>query len=313
MKFQELRKSKAVEKTIVMGNFDGFHKGHMHLISTAKSQADKFGHSLNLVTFNPHPHQYFSRLDHGLLCTHEMKQNLAKEVGFDGIYVIEFDETLASMEPVEFVKNLKEAIQPSSIFVGNNFFYGKARRGSTLTLREDAAKYDMKVAVVDLEVSDHDSISSSLIRGLLVKGEFDRASKLLGREFVYLAKCEKGKAIGREMGFPTMNLQNDHQLMPENGVYAGRVILNPQGFFADVISQKKYKAVINIGHRPSFNFSPKPIIEAHVFDGSFESVQQYGQAIGVVFKKKIREEIKFSSREELMAQIQIDIKEASYV
>ena len=227
MQYRELRECSGGGRTIVMGNFDGFHRGHMHLISEAKNQADKLGNSLNLVTFDPHPHQYFSRLDHGLLCTLQMKETLAKEAGFHGMYVIKFDEELASMEPEQFVQTLKSSIDPTSIFVGNNFFYGKARRGNIQTLRDEAKKQQMDVATIDLEVSGHDSISSSLIRGLVFKGEFERASQLLGREFVYLARCTKGKAIGREIGFPTMNLQNDDQLMPNNGVYACLLYTSP--------------------------------------------------------------------------------------
>lgn len=293
---------------VAIGNFDGVHLGHQALIAEARRQALARKKPLAVLTFEPHPAEFFRpRPDSIRLTPLRTKARLLAELHVDAMFALTFDRTMATMPAEDFVRQvLVEGLGLCGVVVGPDFIFGKARAGSVETLRKMGAENGFSVTCFDMvkaasPLDGEEKISSTRIRDSLRAGRPEEAARLLGRFWAVEARVEHGDGRGRKMGFPTANMHLGHCLAPAFGIYAVRVTITenekPVG---------RHDGVANFGIRPMYQ-SPVPLMEAHLFD--FDG-DLYGKHLSVELIGYIRPEAKFDSLEALIAQIGVDARKA---
>jgi len=284
---------------VSIGNFDGVHLGHHKILQTAREIADS--RQLVVITFEPHP---MTVLRPGKapprLTLPEMKQELIASAGVDAMLILEPTPELLSISAESFWQLLRDA-QIAHLVEGPTFNFGKGRRGNIQTLREWAAKDSVGLTVVEpVEVALLDltlvQISSSIVRWLVGNGRMRDAAVCLGRPYALRGQVIEGFKRGRTIGVPTANLNCGEQLVPADGVYSGRCVVNG----------RTYPAAISIGRLPTFN-EVKRQVEAHLigFNGDL-----YGQQLDIEVTDWIRDQIKFASVEALKERMKWDIQVA---
>ncbi len=286
-----------ISKSLVcIGIFDGVHLGHQALISAAKNYANESGLSLTICTFDPHPNAVV-RPDQApkLISDIAHRKELLTQYGVDHVEVVTFTPQLANLTPMEFSQEfLKDRLGAQIVVVGENFTYGRNISGDVNTLRENGNVLGFSVRVFDLVQSDG-TISSTRIRKLLLQGEAGAAARLLGRNFILSGKVVQGDQRGRELGYPTANLEWDDQLLvPADGVYAG--FLNVEG--------ERHPSAISVGINPQFS-GERQRVEAYVLNRS--DLELYGASVDVEFVELIRPQEVFESLDGYLAQIAIDV------
>lgn len=302
---------------IAIGNFDGVHKGHVRLLEAAKVKALENDLAFGVVTFDPHPRDFFNfnNSSFKLLDRQEKEYQLAK-IGVEYLIIIEFSEALKNCTPNEFLSDiLYQQLNVVKMFAGANFRFGKNREGTIQNSKEFSQAIGLEIITVDLEQTksldgkDKTVISSQSIRGLISNGELETANTLLGRNWSVTGIVKKGKQQGRELGFPTANLDMGYFLKPPFGVYVTKL---------KIIDHKTNKtindwlpSISNIGKRPTVS-GDDINIETHVIDFQNHGVDinLYNKRIKVELLKFLRPEIKFSSLLELKKQIGIDTQKA---
>jgi len=281
--------------TVAMGNFDGFHLGHQAVAGHAVDWAKEEGRPAMIATFDPHPVRFF-RPDTPpfRLTTLEQRHQLFAEVGARAMIVFHFNAALAALEPEAFIRDvLVRRLGFAAIVTGEDFTFGKGRKGNVDTLRDIGALYGLRAATVS-PVGDHGEIvSSSRIRDALRQGECEEAARLLTRPFTIRGEVIHGAKQGRQLGFPTANMLLGHYLRPKYGIYAVKGRL-PDG--------RMVKGVANLGIRPSFD-PPVELLEPWFFDFSEDL---YGQTIEIELHHFLRPEAKFDDLEALRAQMAKD-------
>ena len=302
---------------IAIGNFDGVHKGHVRLLEAAKVKAHENDLGFGVVTFDPHPRDFFNfnNSSFKLLDRQEKEYQLAK-IGVEYLIIIEFSEALKNCTSNEFLSDiLYQQLNVVKMFAGANFRFGKNREGTVQNSKEFSQAIGLEIIPVDLEQTksldgkDKIVVSSQSIRGLISNGELETANTLLGRNWCVTGIVKKGKQQGRELGFPTANLDMGYFLKPPFGVYVTKL---------KIIDHKTNKtindwlpSISNIGKRPTVS-GDDINIETHVID--FENhgvdINLYNKRIKVELLKFLRPEIKFSSLLELKKQIGIDTQKA---
>jgi riboflavin kinase/FMN adenylyltransferase len=284
---------------VALGNFDGFHLGHQAVAGEAIRQAKAAGKPAIIATFDPHPVRFFApHVPWFRLTTLEQRQRLFAEAGADAMLVFDFDAELAATTAEDFVvKLLAERLGISGVVTGDDFTFGKARGGNTDVLRDLGAAHGITATTVGPVTDAGGVISSSRIRDALKAGECDVATRLLTRPFAIEAVVQHGDKNGRDLGFPTANMDMGHYLRPRYGVYAVRGKL-PDGRVLD--------GAANVGIRPQFE-PPKELLEPHFFDFA-EMI--YDQMIEVEFHAFLRPEGKYDSLDALIAQIAKDCEDA---
>jgi riboflavin kinase/FMN adenylyltransferase len=305
---------------IAIGNFDGVHKGHVRLLEAAKIKAHENDLAFGVVTFDPHPRDFFNfnNSSFKLLDRQEKEYQLAK-IGVEYLIIIEFSEALKNCTSNEFLSDiLYQQLNVVKMFAGANFRFGKNREGTIQNSKEFSQAIGLEIIPVDLEqIKSLDGkegivISSQSIRGLISNGELEIANTLLGRNWCVTGIVKKGKQQGRELGFPTANLDMGYFLKPPFGVYVTKL---------KIIDHKTNKtindwlpSISNIGKRPTVS-GDDINIETHVID--FENhgvdINLYDKRIKVELLKFLRPEIKFSSLLELKKQIGIDTQKAKKI
>ena len=305
---------------IAIGNFDGVHKGHVRLLEAAKVKALENDLAFGVVTFDPHPRDFFNfnNSSFKLLDRQEKEYQLAK-IGVEYLIIIEFSEALKNCTPNEFLSDiLYQQLNVVKMFAGANFRFGKNREGTIQNSKEFSQAIGLEIITVDLEQTksldgkDKTVISSQSIRGLISNGELETANTLLGRNWCVTGIVKKGKQQGRELGFPTANLDMGYFLKPPFGVYVTKL---------KIIDHKTNKtindwlpSISNIGKRPTVS-GDDINIETHVIDFQNHGVDinLYNKRIKVELLKFLRPEIKFSSLLELKKQIGIDTQKAKKI
>ena len=284
---------------VALGNFDGFHLGHQAVAGEAIRQAKAAGKPAIIATFDPHPVRFFApHVPWFRLTTLEQRQRLFAEAGADAMLVFDFDAELAATTAEDFVvKLLAERLGVSGVVTGEDFTFGKARGGNTGVLRDLGAQHGITATTVGPVTDAGGVISSSRIRDALKAGECETATRLLTRPFAIEAVVQHGDKNGRDLGFPTANMDMGHYLRPRFGVYAVRGKL-PDGRMLD--------GAANVGIRPQFE-PPKELLEPHFFDFA-EMI--YDQMIEVEFHAFLRPEGKYDSLDALIAQIAKDCEDA---
>ena len=363
---------------VALGNFDGVHRGHQQVIkpvlhnsSVASSLAlpspgggwvgdnellldteancwerDYVASSsekpfATVVTFNPHPREFFTGQPRGLLTPLDEKVIQLRRLGVEQLVLLPFNREMADLSPQQFVeKILVEQLKAQRVSVGQDFCFGHRRSGNSADLQAIAANYNVEVIIVPNHHSEGERISSSIIRQALLSGDIERANQLLGRPYTLTGIVIKGQQLGRTIGFPTANLQLPaEKFLPHLGVYAVRVSIEeeqgsrgagePGSRGAEEPGSRgaiKYssspavgaglprpyqslKGVMNIGNRPTVSGTSQTV-EIHLLDWSGDL---YGKTLTVSLEKFLRSEQKFASLEELKQQIQADCAIANSV
>jgi riboflavin kinase/FMN adenylyltransferase len=285
---------------IALGNFDGVHLGHQKLIDSCVIDARKNNQKAVVYTFSPHPGQVLKPNNFpGYLSSPKIKEKLLRKRGVDVLIVHKFTKEFSLLTPEEFVKNyLLTYLKPKKIFVGFDFSFGKNASGNPDLLRELGKKYGFLVHKVLPVINDNQPISSSRIRELFKNGEIEKAHDLLGYWPIIDGKVVQGDKRGRHLGFPTANIKVESDiLLPKLGVYAS--FIEDKGII--------YKAVTNIGYKPTF-LGKEINVESHILNYSGE--QLYNKYLIVNLVSRLRDEMKFASKDLLIKQINLDIETA---
>lgn len=284
---------------MALGNFDGVHKGHQELISKAVKTAKKHGIKSAVFTFSNHPRNTIAgKKPVENIIYNEEKAELIEALGVDYLFDIPFTEDVQTMDAVDFVEKLiVDRFQATETFCGFNYKFGYKAGGNVKVLRACAKEMGFTANVVNPVTVEGEVVSSTLIRGLVKSGEVDECFKYLGRNYSIGGEVVVGNRLGRTLGFPTSNIMIDENMItPPNGVYVTNAIYNGV----------TYPSVTNVGVKPTIG-QYKKNMETHIFNFNKEL---YGKHIKIEFLKMTREEVKFSSVEELSAQIARDCQEA---
>ena len=284
-----------------LGNFDGVHLGHKQIIKETKNIAIEKSSYPGAIVFEPHPRKFFSKnTDNFYLSNIKTKKHILEEIGLESCVILDFDQKMASRSPEEFVREIiVEKIKPSSLIIGYDFKFGINRSGNAQDLLELCDKYEISVKIIDKQIKDGSVLSSSIVREFLQDNNFKAAESMLGHKWMIKGAVQEGDKRGREMGFPTANLNVDNLIKLPFGVYA--VKINYEG--------KTFNAIANYGIRPTFD-GDHVLLEVHLFDFSDDL---YGKDIIVSFVEFIREEKKFDDLESLKDQIDKDSKIAQEI
>jgi len=280
---------------IAIGAFDGLHIGHLRLLEETKKIGEELLATPAMLTFSPLPREVLRpQVPFYYLTLLDEKIEILSALSFPCLVVLPFTSSLAELTPDIFVEQyLVDYLKVKAIVVGYNFRFGRGRSGDAEFLLKMGKKYDFMVRVVEPVEIDGIKISSSLIRELLLKGDIERANRLLGRPYSLKGRVIIGKGKGRMLGFPTANIEIPNQkLIPKEGVYAAWVN----------IENKRFMGALNIGKNPTFE-DKKLSIEVHILDFSKDL---YNKTIKVELIKYIRGEQKFPSVEKLVEQIKKD-------
>jgi riboflavin kinase/FMN adenylyltransferase len=289
------------EPVVAIGNFDGAHLGHVHIFREARRLAGARSGETVVLTFEPHPAKVLApTFAPPLITTAGRKLELLAAAGLDAVVIEPFDHALAAKSAEEFVREvLAEGLGARQVVVGYDFTFGSKRSGDVHTLATLGQTYGFGVTVVAPVSVDGLVCSSTKIREFVLEGRVDGAAMLLGRDPEIEGEVVRGAGRGRTIGVPTANIASETELSPKNGVYAG---------WGERLSDgKRWGAAINIGTNPTFVSGNQVSIEAHLLDCDEDL---YGQRLRVGFTERLRDEKRYSSRDELVAQIGHDIEQA---
>ena len=303
---------------VALGNFDGIHRGHLQVIQPILTRNFNPGYPSNgasskpaspvrpystVVTFTPHPQEFFTGRPKTLLTPIPEKMQYLTELGVEQLVLLPFNRELANLSALDFVKTiLFERLQVQGISIGQDFRFGVGRTGTAQNLKEIAHQSQIPVHITPLQFEGQERISSSAIRQALLTGKLDQANGLLGRPYTLEGKVVKGQQLGRTIGFATANLKLPaNKFLPHHGVYGVWVRATP----GSGLSQLQ-PGVMNLGMRPTVS-GQTLTLEVHLFDWSGDL---YGHQLQVQLDCFIRPEQKFTSLEDLKAQIARDCQTA---
>ncbi len=288
-----------VRPVVTLGIFDGVHLGHKVLLDQLIKCAKEIDGEAVVITFSPHPRMVLDKDNKALtfLTTMNEKIDLLRNEKVDHLIILEFTREFSRIHACDFVQDvLLEKIGTRHLIIGYNHHFGRSGEGDFNTIRQCTEKLDLKVEKVEGLLSEEGAISSSSIREALLKGRLDEANRLLGYSYQVSGTVIAGRKIGRSIGFPTANIKPDdeHKLIPSGGVYAVEV----------KVADKVYPGMLNIGSNPTVINDPGfRSIEVNIFDFDRDI---YGSSITVVFRKRLRDEIKFANIDKLKEQMELD-------
>lgn len=280
--------------TVALGTFDGVHLGHQEILRRVVRRARQEQGTAAVFTFARHPLEVVNPAKAPPLITPlAVKRDIIQSLGIDLLVAVTFTPFLAGTPPRDFVKAyLVDRLRAGSVCVGYDFAFGKARAGTPETLRALGEEHHFSVEVVPPMDLDGQVVSSTLIRGLLAKGELRQAARFLGRPYAIRGVVEPGAGRGTGLGYPTANLPATVDVQVPNGVYAG------QAWFRDGLQ----RALINVGTAPTFGGGIRRV-EAHLVESS---EHLYGETVTLFFLGRLREERRFDSPDLLRQQIECD-------
>ena len=282
---------------LCIGNFDGIHLGHQHVIKKIikNSQSDNLKSAI--MTFVPHPKIYFKKTDGNFnIITNSNKKFFLKSLGVENYIEYNFNKTLSNLDAVDFIeKILVKQLSVKKIVVGKDFRFGKDRKGDTLLLKTLSSKHKYKLSIIGHVKNKRTNLkfSSSTIRKNINQGLFEKVSQALGRNWFMQGKIIKGSQKARLINFPTANMKPGNHILPKKGVYCVNVILNGN----------LYKGIANFGERPTVK-GVNLLLETHIFEFN-EDI--YGKELTVEFLTFIRSEKKFKDFKSLTTQIKKDV------
>ena len=286
---------------VTLGTFDGLHVGHQDILKVLIEKATKCNCRNFVITFEPHPRLVLSK-ENGIkiLTPLDEKVEVFEKYGVENLLVISFTKTFAEQTSEKFIEDyIINKVGAKEVIIGYDHKFGKNRDGDESTLRELAEKHNFGLTVAQAKTVDGETVSSTKIRKALHNADLEKVNSFLGRKYILIGEIVKGAGRGRSLGFPTANVELDdkNKLIPQRGVYA--VSCNVGG---EILN-----GVMNIGLRPTFENLEDPVIEVNLFNFDREI---YNETIKIEIHKRIRDERKFNSKEELINQIENDKKEA---
>lgn len=283
------------ENTVLsLGKFDGIHRGHELLIEHLAAKKEE-GLASVIFTFDIPPRKNVAQEETKVLTTNEEKMHMFAHAGIDYLVECPFTPEIMCMEAEDFIAKIAEQLHVKCVVVGEDFHFGHNRRGDYRMLQNYAGQYGYEVIVVKKMQEDERDISSTFVREEIAKGNIEKANHLLGYRYFVTSRVEHGNQIGRTIGIPTINqIPAEEKLLPPNGVYITEVY----------IDERKYRGITNVGCKPTIEGSNPIGVETHLLDFK-EDV--YEKLVTVEFIRRIREERKFASIEELKEQMQSDI------
>jgi riboflavin kinase/FMN adenylyltransferase len=284
---------------LTIGNYDGVHVGHRMIIEKVKREAGLLEGTSMLMTFNPHPLAVVKpEALIGLISPIGLKKRLIEETGIDVLIVVPFTKEFRLIEPEDYVKDiLVGGLGIKGLIVGYDFRFGRQGKGDVDLLKRLSARYGFFFQVVDAITLDGEKIGSNRIRKMIKSGETERAMASLGRPFLMEGRVIKGFGRGRELGFPTINIETPFELIPKGGVYSTEI----------GTKSGRFHSVTNIGYNPTFD-GKEQSIETFILNFSGDL---YGQEVTLRFYKRIRDEMKFNSVDELKQRIALDVEATS--
>jgi len=297
--FQGFDQIKSIKNPVLtIGTFDGVHLGHQKIINQLNKEAEKIGGESVLFTFYPHPRMVLYPESHGLklIQTQAEKVDKLRRMGLQNAIVYPFTLEFSRLTALEFVRDfLVNKLNVKKLVIGYDHQFGKNREGSIKFLLEVCETYGFEVIEIAAHEIDEVNVSSTKIRNAIKSGDIETANSFLGEPFQLQGVVVKGQSLGRELGFPTANLdlQSDIKLIPASGVYAVKVDLD--GVF--------YDGMMNLGTRPTIDDETATNIEIHLFDFSGDI---YGKMLTVQLLSRFRDVIKFDSIEALKTQLAKD-------
>jgi riboflavin kinase / FMN adenylyltransferase len=279
---------------IALGNFDGIHRGHLEVIRPVLDWEDRSA-TKTVVTFDPHPQQYFTGQQRQLITPHQERAIILEQLGIEQLILLPFDRELVKLSPQEFVDRvLDQQLHAKFISVGEDFRFGNQRAGNAHDLVTLTAAVGIPTRIAPLETNDDMRISSSRIRAALLAADLTLTQELLGRYYSLVGTVVNGQEIGRSIGFPTANLKYPaEKFLPRQGVYCVRV---------DTPAASQLPGVMNIGKRPTVD-GINTTVEVHLLDWEGNL---YGQQLTVYLHHFLRSEQKFPDLAALTRQIQAD-------
>ena len=290
-----------INPVVTLGIFDGVHLGHKALITSLLSRARSVKGESVIITFYPHPRAVLSDDNTRLafLTSQGEKISLLEKERVDHLVIVPFDYDLSNKEACEFIEEvLVKKIGTKYLIAGFNHHFGRKSESNFDAIRRCAESFKIVVERVKALETDNGIVSSSLIREALLNGELEEANKLLGYDYFINGTIVEGRHLGKEIGFPTANIDPDYKnkLIPKDGVYAVEVLI--EGI--------RYPGMLSIGANPTVNDDPENrTIEVNIF--GFEK-EIYGSKICVVFRRRLRDEIRFENISLLAEQLELDKK-----
>lgn len=283
-----------------IGSCDGIHLGHQAVIREVRERADRLGVPALVFSFEPLPREFFSPGNPpGRLTRFRERAALLRDLGVDVFFCPRFDTGMQQMGVEEFIDDvLVRGIRPRSLVVGDDFRFARGRAGRIEDLREAGSRHGFEIVQVGSVYVDGERVSSTAIREALGKGDLERAAGMLGRPYSMTGRVKHGRHLGRELGFPTANVDPGRRNCAVSGVFAVRV---------HCVADEPLPGVANVGIRPTVHGSGQVILETHLFDFDRDI---YGELITVEFVERIRDEMKFENLDALIAQIGRDCAEA---
>ncbi len=283
---------------VTIGVFDGVHLGHRAIISRCVREARQQKAASVVLTFENSPRAVVQGQRPCVLTDSEKKLQLLESLGVEFAIVLKFDRKLASMTPEEFCREiLKKDLSCLSVCVGENFRFGRGRAGDTRLLEEEGRRNGFSVVSVPLLTLNGRIVSSTLVRKMIMNGNPEDAARILGRPYSMIGRVIKGRSRGKRLGFPTANIGLErHFCIPKDGVYAGITVWRG----------RRIPCAINVGTNPTFGDNELSV-EVYLLDFAQDI---YGETLEVEFHLRLRDEIKFTSEQQLIEQMKADARKA---
>ena len=293
---------KLKKSILLIGNFDGLHLGHQKVCNEAKKYKKKYKLKLGVLTFNPLPIMFFNnKMKNYRLTNDSQKFILLKKMGVDFVINKRFNLKFSKIKSEKFIKNIiVKKIDPKFIFVSNNFRYGNKRKGDVKELITESKKYGFNVIKPEPLRIKKKVVSSTSIRDLLKKGKIKKANKLLSRNWVINGDVQRGRQLGKKLGFPTCNIDINNYVLAKPGVYSIKVTIDE--------SKKILNGIAYLGYRPTFE-GKKLLLEVNLFgfNGNL-----YKKTLNVYFFNFIRRDKKFKNKISLITQMKKDLTKAKF-
>ena len=293
---------KLKKSILLIGNFDGLHLGHQKVCNEAKKYKKKYKLKLGVLTFNPLPVMFFNnKMKNYRLTNDSQKFILLKKMGIDFVINKRFNLKFSKIKSEKFIKNIiVKKIDPKFIFVSNNFRYGNKRKGDVKELITESKKYGFNVIKPEPLRIKKKVVSSTSIRDLLKKGKIKEANKLLSRNWVINGDVQRGRQLGKKLGFPTCNIDINNYILAKPGVYSIKVTIDE--------SKKILNGIAYLGYRPTFK-GKKLLLEVNLFgfNGNL-----YKKTLNVYFFNFIRRDKKFKNKISLITQMKKDLTKAKF-
>ncbi|MEW6132160.1 MAG: bifunctional riboflavin kinase/FAD synthetase [Pseudomonadota bacterium] len=285
---------------VTIGNFDGLHRGHQAMLARLKEEAARRGLPSCVLTFEPHPREFFAPAEApARLSSLREKSELIRAAGIDRLHVCRFDRRFAALSPTGFIERvLLHTLGTRWLLVGDDFRFGAKRAGDFALLKEAGARLGFEVESLPTVSVEGKRASSTAVREALAAGDMQHARELLGRPYSISGHVMHGDKLGRKIGFPTANIQLQHNRPPLSGVFAVEVC---------GLNGAPLKGVASLGTRPTVHENGKPTLEVFIFDFRDEL---YGRRLRVDFLKKLRDEEKYPDLDALINQINRDVDNA---